>query len=69
VSDSRPDPASNRTRERALALTWARGCVQDNPCWIDCYDAAWWSVTEGELDDWEREQATTGTYWRYTHPA
>ena len=45
---------SRRTYERATALTFLRGCVQDNPCWPECFDAAKSTITEGRMDEWER---------------
>lgn len=58
---------SQRTRDRATALTWMRGCEDWNDCWRDCYDAALSAITEDRLDDVERTWATTSTYWKLTH--
>ena len=45
---------SRRTHERATALTFLRGCVQENPCWGECFDAAKSTITEGRMDERER---------------
>lgn len=39
--------------ERAYDLAFARGCENSNECWMDCVDAAQWSINEG-LDESDR---------------
>lgn len=67
MSEKPPTPASTRTQNRATALAWARGCFEWNPCWWECHEAALDAVINGELDEWERTQATPTRYWQYTH--
>lgn len=55
LSCTRPDPKSERTRQRAIALTFLRGCETWNPCWDNCYEAAFATITEYGMDEWERE--------------
>ena len=66
TDDLRPQRTSQRTRDRATALAWSRGCEQDNPCWSECFDAALNAVVEGDLDDYERTRATISNYWHLT---
>ncbi len=49
-----PDPESHRSYQRATALAFLRGCDPSNPCWHACFDAAFATVTEYGMDEWER---------------
>lgn len=60
-----PDPDSNSTNDKATALAEARGCVYDNPCWSECFDAAKYHVLNGPLDEWDRRVIHDGVKAMY----
>jgi len=57
---------SNRLKQRATALTWTRGCVQENDCWDDCYESSLHKIQEGRMDEWDRQYATVKQYRELT---